>query len=100
MNKKNIVDFQKALLTSTRYIGKETETSIEKITDSSNLQKESLVAINSEIINKIKILANHQKENYKYLITHALNHYLGLKSLRLRDAMMELEKENSTNKKD
>jgi hypothetical protein len=99
-SKKNIADFQKALQSKARFIIPDAEhtempvieepeiniPSIEKTDESKVLE------IDEEIVSQLRILAEHTGRNYNELVRHALSHFLMLKGLRLRDALMELYK--------
>ena len=99
-SKKNIADFQKALQSKTQFIvpdaeGEQNElpgieeaemdlTPIEKTYNAETLE------IDEELAKQLRILAGHSGRNYNELVQHALSHFLMLKGLRLRDALMEL----------
>ena len=73
-NKKNINDFQKALLSNTKIIGKENN----ELTENNKSMGED-VKINPEIIEKYKALAEkHNLVSYTNLMEIALNHFLDL----------------------
>lgn len=78
--KKNIKQFQQALLTNTGFIKQNEET--ESVPAS---PQESL--IDEELIQKFTLLAAYEETNTKELINKALNHFLRLKSLQLEEAM-------------
>lgn len=78
--KKNIKQFQQALLSNTRFI-KQTEES-EPIPAAHH---EAI--IEDEILQKFTLLAEFEGTHTKELINKALNHFLRLKSLQLEEAM-------------
>ena len=105
-SKKNIADFQKALLSKAQFITADAEpekkTVPPAIQSSQELSKEAVPlviastgwSIDDEISAKFKLLAGETGREYNELVRHALTHYLMLKGLRLRDAL------NAGNKKD
>jgi hypothetical protein len=103
-NKKNIADFQKALQSKAQFIVPDAnektgeipaieepyiETSFEEA-----ITEEELLLIDEEIATKLKLLAAHSGRGYDEVVRHALTHFLMLKGLRLRDALMELYKKD------
>jgi hypothetical protein len=100
--KKNIADFQKAMQSKAQYIlpdsqGEQNDMPATEEPDievsSGEIQDEAEpLEIDEEIANQLKILAEHSGRNYEDLVRHALTHFLMLKGLRLRDALMDLYK--------
>ena len=101
-NKKNIADFQKALQSKAQFIVPDAEdktgeipvieepyieTPIEEA-----IAEEEVLLIDEEIAGKLKLLAEHTGRSYDDIVRHALSHFLMLKGLRLRDALIELYK--------
>jgi hypothetical protein len=78
--KKNIKQFQQALLTNTGFIKQSEEA--EPIPAAPH---ESL--IEGDTLQKFTLLAEFEGTNTKELINKALNHFLRLKSLQLEEAM-------------
>jgi len=98
-NKKNIADFQKALQSKAQYIISDNEEVkaevpaieepyIEESPEERVFNSEELV-IDEEIADHLRLLASHSGRNYDELVSHALSHFLMLKGLRLRDALIE-----------
>ena len=85
---KKISDFQKALLSNTKVIGKGQDDGNELIVD-----HEYVIQLEKKIFRQMKILADYQKQDVNDLVAEALNHYLGLKKRKLEKAMLELTKE-------
>ena len=85
---KKIDAFQKAMLSNTRFIGKENqdETDAEP-QETQDKKEEVIIPINSELLKKYKMLASYQNVEYKELISKALSHFLRLKSLDLEEAV-------------
>jgi hypothetical protein len=99
-SKKNIADFQKALQSKAQFIIPDTEGEPVELpdigksgNDSSTVDKTDkfeILEIDEEISRHLRILAEHSGRNYDELVRHALSHFLMLKGLRLREALMEL----------
>jgi predicted HicB family RNase H-like nuclease len=85
---KKISDFQKALLSNTKVIGKGQDENNDLMID-----HEYMIQLDKKIYKQIKILANYQKQDINELVAEALNHYLGLKKRKLEKAMLELTKD-------
>ena len=102
--KKNITDFQKALQSKAQFIVPDSDNvpieipaSEEQVIDSiaNNIaEKHELFEIDKEIADQLKILAEHSGRNFDELVRHALSHFLMLKGLRLRDALIERYKKD------
>ena len=101
-NKKNIADFQKALQSKAQYLISDNEEVkaeipaieepyIEESVEEKVFETEVLV-IDEEIADHLRLLALQSGRNYDELVRHALSHFLMLKGLRLRDALMGLYK--------
>ena len=60
------------------------------LTEEVSKSAEAGLLIDEEILNKLKLLAVNSGRNYEDLVRHALTHFLMLKGLRLRDALMDL----------
>ena len=102
-NKKNIADFQKALLSKAQFITADVEP--EKPAANEGIEPEVNVlppvvpfdetelgqSIDMEILEKFKLLSAETGHQYEDLLRHALTHYLGLKGVRLRDALIAKE---------
>jgi hypothetical protein len=98
--KKNIADFQKAMQSKTQFIvpDAEGETSEMPAIEEPEIELPSAVqtmnskilVIDEEIAVQLRLLAEHSGREYDELIRHALSHFLMLKGLRLRDALMKL----------
>lgn len=91
-NKKDIEDFKKALSSNTeflKFVQEENETSLQ-ITR----KNEKVMALDTIIYRKFKILATYLKKEPHELIHEALNHYLRLKKYHLEQAMLDLTKED------
>ncbi|MGE4287593.1 MAG: hypothetical protein AB7E36_02800 [Salinivirgaceae bacterium] len=82
--KKNIKQFQQALLTNTGFIKQSDES--EPVPE---VLHESL--IEDEVLQKFTLLAEFEGTTTKELINKALNHFLRLKSLQLEEAMKKLK---------
>lgn len=82
--KKNIKDFQQALLSNTKFIKK--ESAKEEEPEAIAPDTSHPLHIDPEILSDIKLLAEHENKEFINLIHVALKHYLGLKSLRLEEA--------------
>jgi len=99
-SKKNIVDFQKALQSKTQFIipDAEGEQNEMPVIEEAEIELPSIdktynseaMEIDEELAKQLRILAKHSGRNYNELVQHALSHFLMLKGLRLRDALMEL----------
>ena len=99
-SKKNITDFQKALQSKTQFIvpdaeGEQNEMPVieEAEIELPPIEKTynpKALEIDEELAKQLRILAKHSGRNYDELVQHALSHFLMLKGLRLRDALMEL----------
>ena len=103
-NKKNIADFQKALQSKAQFIVSDVdekspeipaieEPYIESPAEQETRLTEELV-IDEEIATQLRILAVHSGRSYDELVRHALTHFLMLKGLRLRDALMDVYKKD------
>jgi hypothetical protein len=99
-SKKDIAAFQQALRSKTQYI---TDDAVEETvqvhaelteqeTVIASVVPDNAILIDEEILSKIRVLAEQAGKSDKELIHHALSHYLMLKGVRLRDAMMKLYK--------
>ncbi len=103
-NKKNIADFQKALQSKAQFIVPDAEDKTGEIPvieepyietpSEETIPEEELLLIDEEIAGKLKLLAEHTGRSYDDIVRHALSHFLMLKGLRLRDALMELYKKD------
>lgn len=88
--KKKIDAFQKAMLSNTKFIGKEEDDFIADF----KREEEPTLKIDKNIFMQFKILADYQSTEPKQLIEEALLHYLRLKSIKLEKAMKELTRDN------
>ena len=100
-SKKNIADFQKAMLSKAQYITPdalpEPEVVIPEVPVILPLAETELgQSIDAEILEKFKLLAGETGKDYETLLRQALTHYLRLKGLRLRDALMALHNEETS----
>jgi len=97
-SKKNIADFQKAMLSKAQYITPDmlppevTASPVELPLPETELGQ----TIDEEILEKFRLLAHETGKDYQLLIRQALAHYLGLKGLRLRDALMALQNKETS----
>jgi hypothetical protein len=82
--KKNIKQFQQALLSNTGFIKQTDENEAMQLPEPV-ISPESV--IDDEVMEKFILLANFEGSNTNELINKALNHYLRLKSLQLEEAM-------------
>lgn len=87
--KKAVDDFQKALLTNTKFIKNHIEEP--QINDLNPGKIPVLIEKNTD--SQFKILANYLKINKDDLIEEALVHFLKIKNLKLEKAILELTKE-------
>lgn len=78
--KKNIKQFQQALLTNTGFIKQTDEKEPEPATPVVSI-------IDEDIMEKFTLLAEFENTEASDLINKALNHYLRLKSLQVEEAM-------------
>jgi hypothetical protein len=100
--KKNIADFQKAMQSKTQFIVPDAEGEMSEMPAIEEPEIElpsavhtidsEILVIDEEIAGKLRILAESSGREYDELIRHALSHYLMLKGLRLRDALIKLYK--------
>jgi len=103
-NKKNIADFQKALHSKAQFIVPDDESERDEMPVSEEAEidlpsefksyEPEVLEVDEEIASQLKILAAHTGRKYEELVRHALSHFLMLKGLRLRDALMELYKKD------
>jgi hypothetical protein len=101
-NKKNIADFQRALQSKAQFIIPDSEnekndfSAIDEpeidLPPDAVINESEILEVDEEIAGQLKILAEHSGRSYDELVRHALSHFLMLKGLRLRDALMELYK--------
>lgn len=110
-NKKNIADFQKAMLSKAQFITADAEpeqpASLEGTGQEITVlppnvpfdETELGQSIDLEILEKFKLLSAETGHQYEDLVRHALTHYLGLKGLRLRDALIAKENKDFPLKK-
>lgn len=89
--KKDIRAFQDALLSNTSYIKNDVDQAI--LAKHPNMGTSGHpVEIDPNVMEKFKALADYQKKPADELVNLALNHFLGLKSLRVEEAMRKKEK--------
>ncbi len=93
-NKKNIKDFQDALKSNTNFISSEDKDIVIKKSKTTDRNNDTDLLIDPELMNKIEILAKFHKKETKDLINLAIRHFLGIKTLRLEEAM---EKQGTKN---
>ncbi|MBI9068827.1 MAG: hypothetical protein JEZ09_16140 [Salinivirgaceae bacterium] len=86
-NKKNIQQFQEALLSNTGFIKHESN-------EPSN-KSESPSLIEDAILKKLELLAEFENIEISELINKALNHFLRLKGLQLEQAKKARDEKNS-----
>lgn len=93
--KKKLNDFKEAMLSNTKFIGKDDENDV--IVQKSNENPRVSISIDHKLFFQFKILAKYQGDDANALVEQALTHYLRLKSIKLEKAMKEMtEDDNET----